>query len=328
MEASFRSKIDETQLSIEELGNTHRRICNVGRSPAKLPSADCVAWSTENTGSSCQAEAKQATDMQVAVQECTQRLRHVELAVVHMKDDIKSQGTALEVIQRDCKVQQTLLKADVKQTCRHEVKSKASNHGISVEMKAAHEHSVGSSVNVRALHRKTPAVRRVIRSALNAQGSAAVSSNLGHEGTVSVRVAAAPDPMTTVKQQPQQPQQAQQLPPPSQQQPQHHRQIAAAATLAPLTGSWGMLSSGAVPTANRQVSPSSSHANRQVSPSSSHTNRQVSPSSSHVALPPQLQTERSALAASPNAAQWTRNRSGPKLPAWDRASSVDLHQHA
>jgi len=320
MEAIFRSEIDNIQVSIKDLGNTHRTSCLAGSLPAK--SAICLSETTENTDSSCQAEA---TNMQDAVQECTQRLGHVEVDMVHVKDEIKAQAVLLEVIQRDYQAAATGYEAKHKRheamTAR-EVKSKASNHGASVEVKAAQQPSVGASVEVRASHRKTPVARRVSSGAINtlrpATPAAPVSSNSAHEGTVSIRVAAAPDPTTAVQQQPQQGQYHRQAAAPDPQpshQPQHHRQAAAA--LAPCTAwRWGMLASGAVPTASRQVSPSNSR----------------------TALPPQLQTERSALGmlkpsafskpASPTAALWPTSRAGPKAVARDRVSSPDLHLRA
>jgi len=320
MEASFRSEIDEIQLNIKELGNAHGLSFVAGRSPTKLPLGEFGFEATENTDSSYQAEAKQAMNMQAAFQECTQRLGHVELDMVHVKDEVKAQAVALEgVLQRDYQVQQTMPKVDGIQTRRHEamtareLKPKGFNNGASVEIKAAHQPSVGASVEVRASHRKTPVARRVSRGAINtlrpATPVAFGCANSGHEGTVSIRVAAAPDP--TMQQPPQQGQQTIQHPPPSQ----HHRQ-----QMAPHTAwRWGMLGSAPVPA----VSAAS---------------RQVSPSNSHTALPPQLQAERSPLAilkpaafskpASPSAALWAGRGVGPKAVARDRVSSPDLHQRA
>jgi len=259
-------------------------------------------------------------EIQLNIKECTQRLGHVELDMVHVKDEVKAQAVALEgVLQRDYQVQQTMPKVDGIQTRRHEamtareLKPKGFNNGASVEIKAAHQPSVGASVEVRASHRKTPVARRVSRGAINtlrpATPVAFGCANSGHEGTVSIRVAAAPDP--TMQQPPQQGQQTIQHPPPSQ----HHRQ-----QMAPHTAwRWGMLGSAPVPA----VSAAS---------------RQVSPSNSHTALPPQLQAERSPLAilkpaafskpASPSAALWAGRGVGPKAVARDRVSSPDLHQRA
>lgn len=228
--------------------------------------------------------------------------------MVLVKDEIKLQAIALEVIQRNHRFQQMLPKVDGIHTDRHEVTPKASNHSGSVEIKAARQHPLGASADVRASPRKTPIVRRVTRTLRPGSPAGPTSSNSGHEGSVSIRVSAAPDPTTTVQQQPQQSQQGQQTQQQLQpsQQPQHHRQIAAAAPLAPHTA-WrlGMLSSGAVPTASRQVSPSNSHAGP----------------------PPKLQTERSGLGilkpASATPSLWPANRTGPKV---GRARSMDLQQ--
>jgi hypothetical protein len=307
MGESFRSEIDEIQLSIKELSHTRQPSC-AGRSPAKPSSGNCAGETTENTDSSCQTEAKQASDMQVAVQECSQRLDHVELDIVHVKDEIKAQAIALEVIQRGYKVQQTLPKVDGIHTDLHEVMPKAFNHGASAEIKAEHRPSLDS----RTSPRKNPVVRRVTRGGMNTLRAGSPS---GHEGTVSIRVAAAPDPPTTVQPQSQQPQghqgqQAQQQPQPSQQ-PQQHRQVAAAAPLAHTAWRWSMLSSGAVPTPNRQLSPSGSCAAPPAAP--------PQPS-----LPPQLLAERFPKAASPSPSFWPTNRTGPK--AVGRARSMDLQQ--
>merc|ERR1711935_339427 len=116
----------------------------------------------------------------------------------------------------------------------------ASNHGTSVEIKARRQDD--------ASHRTASVAPLMSHSASKTLQSAApaarVSPKSRHEGTVSIRVAAAPDPTTTLQQQPHQPQQGQQP-----QQPLHHWQTAAAATLAPLTAwRWGgLLSTGAVP---------------------------------------------------------------------------------
>jgi len=109
MEARFRSEIKEIQSSIKEL-----------------------------------CDALQVWNMQVAVQECTQRLADVELDMMHVKDGIKAQTAALKVIQCDCRDKQTSLKVDGSQDKHHEVKLKASNHGATVETKDVH-HPSGAS---------------------------------------------------------------------------------------------------------------------------------------------------------------------------------------
>jgi hypothetical protein len=139
MESSFRSELDVVQLSIKELGN-QRHSCIAGRS-AKLFSGDCAGDATENTDSGCQADAKEST-----VQECTQRLCHVELDMMRLKDEIKAQAVALDVIQHDYQVQQTLLKVNASHGKHHAEKLKAS----SVEIEARHQD--------RPLHHKTSAV--------------------------------------------------------------------------------------------------------------------------------------------------------------------------
>merc|ERR1712008_264184 len=159
MEASFPSELDEIQLGIAELGNTHRHVSIAGRSPGKLSSGYCAGETMENTDSGCQAEAKQSLNMVVAVQECSQRLGHVELDILHVKDEIKAQAAALEVIQYDYQVQQILLKQDGNHNKHHEVKMKASNHGTGVEIKARHQdREIKARRQDRALHRKTFAV--------------------------------------------------------------------------------------------------------------------------------------------------------------------------
>jgi len=278
----------------------------------KLFSGDCAGETTENTDSSCQAEAKQSTNVQTAVRECTQRLGHVEFDMVHVKDDMKAQAVALEVIQNHYQVQQKLLKVNDKHHKHHEMKLSASNHGASVEIKAR-QPSVGASVEDHAWQRKPPVPRLIsrgdIKTLRSATPGARVSSKSGHEGTVSIRVAAAPDTTTTLQHQPQQGLQAQQQMEASQQ-PQHHRHNAAVATLG-AAFRWGMLSSGAVPMTSRPLSPSNSHA----------------------AVPAQLHRKTSAPVsfgklANPTAALWPTNHAGPKAVSRDCFSSPELHQRA
>jgi len=308
MEASFRSELDKIQLSIRELGNNLRRPCIAGRSPTKQSSSEYGGETTDNDDSGCQTEAKQSTNMQAAVQECTQRLGHVELDIVHVKDEIKAPAVALERLHHDYKVQQTLLKVDGSHTRQHQAMTlNASNHGTSVEIKARRQDG--------ASHRTASVAPLMSHSASKTLQSAApaarVSPKSRHEGTVSIRVAAAPDPTTTLQQQPHQPQQGQQPQQPLQplQQPQHHWQTAAAATLAPLTAwRWGgLLSTGAVPTA---------------------AHRQLSPSNSHASVPPQLNRDKSTLAIlKPGAFSKLANPTAA-LGKRDCVSSPELHYRA
>jgi len=119
-------------------------------------SGDSIGETTEND-SSCPAEMKQATNMQVTVQEYTRRLGHVEFDMLNVKDTVEAQAAILDVIQRDYQVllQQKLLKVDgspgkheevkLKQQIkdgghqkRREVKLGACNHSASVEVKDVH----------------------------------------------------------------------------------------------------------------------------------------------------------------------------------------------
>jgi len=153
MAASFRTEIDEIKLSIQKLDNTHRPSCIASRSSAKLSSGDTSGESAEDADRSRQAEAKQAMNMQVAVQKCTQRLGEVELDMLHVKDDMKAQAATLDVIQQ---VQQTFLKLGGRHSLQKEVKLKASNHGPSDETKAV-QHPIGCEYKpFQSSHRTMP----------------------------------------------------------------------------------------------------------------------------------------------------------------------------